>query len=245
MGTGGAVVTVVAALWGLAAGALLPRVAYRLSVEPGEPWRAHDPHGRPLPRGVRGWLGPARCAEGRLGPGTPLVAGVTAVVCALLAGTTGVRPEVAVWLLLVPPAVLLALVDLAVKRLPDVLTLPLAAAAPVLLGAAALLPGHGGSWPGALLGALVLGAGYLVLFLVNPDGMGFGDVKLALSLGAALGWYGWGAVLVGTFAGFLFAALYGAVLVVRRRATRRTAIPFGPFLLGGALVGVLLGGYGA
>ncbi|MEV3871073.1 A24 family peptidase [Streptomyces sp. NPDC049906] len=243
MGTGEAVLTAAAALWGLAAGVLLPRPAYRFAVEPGEPWRGECPHGRPLAAGARGWLGPARCAHGdRFGPGTPAVAAVTAVVCGLLGAATGPRPELAVWLLLAPPGVLLALVDLAVKRLPDVLTLPLAAAALALLGAVALLPGHAGSWPGALLGALVLGAGYLLLFLVNPEGMGFGDVKLALALGAVLGWYGWGAVIVGTFAGFLLAALYGAGLVLLRRATRRTAIPFGPFLIVGALVGVLLGG---
>ncbi|MGX2996632.1 prepilin peptidase [Streptomyces sp. JNUCC 64] len=192
-----------------------------------------------------GRTGPARCADGRFGPGTPTAALLTAAVCALLAAATGPRPEAVVWLLLAPFGVLLALVDLAVKRLPDALTLPLAAAVPALLGAAALLPGRAGDWPGALLGSLALGAGYLVLFLVNPDGMGFGDVKLSLALGAALGWYGWGAVFLGTFAGFLLAALYGAALVLRRRATRRTAIPFGPFLLTGALLGVLLGGYGA
>ncbi len=80
-----------------------------------------------------------------------------------------------------------------------------------------------------------------MLFLINPNGMGFGDVKLALALGAVLGWYGWGVLLLGTFAGFLLASLYGVALVAARRAGRKTAIPFGPFLLGGAFVGVLLG----
>lgn len=75
--------------------------------------------------------------------------------------------------------------------------------------------------------------------------MGFGDVKLALGVGAALGWYGWPTVMLGTFAGFLFGALYGGALVVLRRAGRRTAIPFGPFLLGGGLVGLLIGAYAA
>lgn len=70
---------------------------------------------------------------------------VTALLCAVLAAATGTRPELAVWLLLAPVGVLLAAVDLAVHRLPDPLTLPLAAAALALLGAAALLPEHAGT----------------------------------------------------------------------------------------------------
>ena len=140
---------------------------------------------------------------------------------------------------------LLALVDFRVQRLPDPLTLPFAAAALALLGVAAALPEHAGDWPTALFGAVALGGGYFVLFLVNPNGMGFGDVKLALGLGAVLGWYGWSAVFLGTFAGFLFGGLYGLGLVIVRRAGRKTSIPFGPFLIAGAYVGLLTGAYAA
>ncbi|MCL7366306.1 prepilin peptidase [Streptomyces ardesiacus] len=283
------VVVLVAALWGAATGALLPRAAYRFSAPAGEAWRERCPGGHP----VRGWLGRARCgqcaagesghsgefgrseqsghsgesgrsgesrrpgrsgrepgqprrsADARYGPRTAPLALVTALVCAALAAATGTRPEVAVWLLLAPVGVLLAAVDLKVRRLPDPLTLPLAGAALVLLGLAALVPEHAGEWSTALLGALVLGAGYLVLFLVNPAGMGFGDVKLALAAGAVLGWYGWPTLMLGTFAGFLLGALYGGALLVARRADRKTAIPFGPFLVAGAFLGILAGAYAA
>ncbi|WP_445528235.1 prepilin peptidase [Streptomyces cyslabdanicus] len=167
----------------------------------------------------------------------------TALVCAALAAATGARPELVVWLVLAPVGVLLAVVDARVRRLPDVLTLPLAGAALAFLGMAALVPGHAGHWPTALYGALALGGCYFVLFLVNPAGMGFGDVKLALGAGAVLGWYGWPTVMLGTFAGFLFGALYGGALVVVRRAGRKTAIAFGPFLLAGAFTAVLIGAY--
>ncbi|MFF1281766.1 prepilin peptidase [Streptomyces sp. NPDC058299] len=237
-----------AGVWGALAGTLLPRAAYRFAVPPGDPWRAHCPAGHPL----RGWLGRARCAEHRAGggpyagaPSAPRLATAGALVCAALAAATGTRPELAVWLLLAPVGVLLAAVDLRVRRLPDPLTLPLAAAALALLGLAALLPEHAGHWPTALCGALALGAGYLVLYLINPAGMGFGDVKLAVGAGAVLGWYGWPTVLLGTFAGFLLGALYGGALVLARRADRRTAVPFGPFLLAGTLAGVLIGAYAA
>lgn len=233
----------VAALWGAAAGAVLPRAAYRFAVPSGEAWRTACPAGHPMD----GWLGPARCgpcAGPSYGPGAASVV-VTALVCAALAAATGTRPELAVWLLLAPVAVLLAVVDFRVQRLPDPLTLPFAAAALVLLGPTALLPEHAGEWTTALLGALALGAGYFVLFLINPGGMGFGDVKLALGAGAVLGWYGWPTVMLGTLAGFLSGALYGGVLVVARKAGRKTAIPFGPFLISGAFVGLLMGAYAA
>ncbi|MFI7323626.1 prepilin peptidase [Streptomyces rubiginosohelvolus] len=166
---------------------------------------------------------------------------VTVLACVALAAATGARPELVGWLVLAPVAVLLAVVDRRVHRLPDPLTLPLAAAAVLLLGGAALLPGHAGSWTSGLLGGLALGGFYLLLFLINPNGMGFGDVKLAVALGVALGWYGWTVLFVGGFAGFLFGAAYGLALVLLRRAGRRTGIPFGPFMIAGALTGVLLG----
>ncbi|WP_329218580.1 prepilin peptidase [Streptomyces microflavus] len=188
--------------------------------------------------------GDDRPAPAPYAPGT-LAPLVTVLACTVLAAATGARPELAGWLLLAPVAVLLATVDRRVHRLPDPLTLPLAAAAVLLLGGAALLPGHAGSWTSALLGGLALGGFYFLLFLINPNGMGFGDVKLALALGVALGWYGWEVLFLGGFAGFLFGAAYGLGLVLLRRAGRRTGIPFGPFMIAGALTGILLGALAA
>ncbi|MDX2643688.1 A24 family peptidase [Streptomyces sp. PA03-1a] len=227
-----------AVVWGTVAGLALPRPAYRLSVAPEQPWRARCPADVPYPAGRRGWWGPVRNA-GKPAAGWRYAL-VTAVVSAAVAAGTGPRPELTVWLLLVPLGVLLARVDLTVLRLPDVLTLPAATGTAALLGAAALLPGHEGSWPRALLGAAVLGLFYLVLHLVNPDGMGFGDVKLAPTAGMVLAWYGWGTLAAGTFAAFALGAVTGLVLLAARRAERRTPLPFGPFILAGALAGPLL-----
>nr|WP_202418175.1 A24 family peptidase [Streptomyces sp. YIM 132580] len=193
----------------------------------------------PASRPPRPVSAPALYAPGTLAPL------ITVLVCIALAAATGPRPELVAWLVLAPPAVLLATVDRRVHRLPDPLTLPLAAAAVLLLGGAALLPGHAGSWTSGLLGGVALGGFYLLLFLINPNGMGFGDVKLALALGVALGWYGWEVLFLGGFAGFLFGAVYGLGLVLLRRAGRKTGIPFGPFMITGALAGVLLGALAA
>lgn len=228
--------TVLAAAWGAAAGLLIPRAAYRLSVEPEEPWRAECPEGHGFTGSAGGWLGRPVCGQRWLGS---VLMG--AGCCAALAAVTGPRPELAVWLLLAPFAALLARIDLSVHRLPDAVTLPLAGAAAALLACAGLVPGHGGSGVRALLGGLVLGGAYFVLFLINPNGLGFGDVKLAITLGMALAWYGWGVLFLGAFAGFLFGAAYGLGLMALRRAGRKDAIPFGPFMIGGAAAGVLLG----
>ncbi|MFJ2056472.1 prepilin peptidase [Streptomyces sp. NPDC087908] len=235
-----------AALWGAAVGLLVPRAAYRLSVAPEEPWRDRCPAGHALAGPARGWLGgPGRqdCAT----PGGPFTAPLlTALACAALAAATGgPRPELAVWLLGAPFAVVLASVDARVGRLPDVLTLPLAAAVPLLLGLAALLPYAMGSWIHSVLGALVLGGAYRLLHEINRDGFGLGDAKLAMPLGAALGWYGWDVLFFGAFAGFLLGSVYGIGLMVLRRADRSSAIPFGPFMLAGGLLGLLLGAFTA
>ncbi|MFJ8308954.1 MULTISPECIES: prepilin peptidase [unclassified Streptomyces] len=233
--------TLAAAGWGAAAGLLMGRPVHRLSVGPDEPWRTACPAGHPF----GGWLGLGRCrdCDGEAAFGRPVVGVLlTALACAAPAAATGPRPEAAVWPVLAPVAVLLALVDLRVHRLPDVLTLPLAGAAAALLGLAALLPGHAGSWPTALLGGLALGGGYFVLFLINPAGMGFGDVKLAVGLGVALGWYGWAVLMAGALLGLVLGAVYGMGLVALRRASRKTAIPLGPFMIAGAFGGLLLGG---
>ncbi|KUM97363.1 hypothetical protein AQI95_41835 [Streptomyces yokosukanensis] len=238
---GNLLITGAAALWGGRTGLLIPRAAYRLSVTPDEPWRAACPAGHPIAGPARGWIGRARCSDGTTyGLNAPFLAVITALACAALAFTTGNRPELVVWLLLAPVAILLAAVDLAVHRLPDILTLPLAATALALLGVAAALPNAGGRWTTAVLGSLVLAACHFAVFLL-PSGIGFGDVKLSLAVGAMLGWYGWVVLLVGTFAGYLLGAVYGVALLLTRRASRTTTMPFGPFLLGGTFLGLLMG----
>ncbi|MGW1790825.1 prepilin peptidase [Streptomyces tubercidicus] len=233
---------VLAAAYGAAAGLLLPRPVHRMAVEPEEEWRAVCPGGHAITGPGRGWLGRGHCPEcGAYGPGALPTAVATALVCAALAAATGPRPELVAWLVMTPVGVLLAAVDQRVRRLPDVLTLPLAAAGAVLLGLGGWLTGETAAWRRALLGGLLLGAFYLVLYLANPRGIGLGDVKLAVGLGIALGWYGWRTLVTGGAAGVLIGALYGAGLLLVRRGARDTAMPLGPFMIIGAFCGLLLG----
>ena len=132
-------------------------------------------------------------------------------------------------------------IDLEHHRLPDVLVLP---SYPIMLALLALAmagPGDLADLGRALLAGGAMFLGYLVLALINPSGMGGGDVKLAGVLGRALGWVGWWPVLVGAFAGFFLGAITGLLLLIGRRAGRKSHIPFGPFMFAGTYVGLLFG----
>ncbi|GIG24240.1 prepilin peptidase [Cellulomonas denverensis] len=196
---------------------------------------------------VLGWLllrGRCRdCAE-PIPVRYPLVEAGTGVLFALACGWTVARGTP--WLLpaalyLAAIGVALTLIDLDTRRLPDAIVLP---SYPVLLALLAVASWGGDDW-GALLRAVLAGAAlavfYFLVLLVYPAGMGLGDVKLAGVLGMALGWIGWGALLIGWFATFLLGGLFALALVVLGRAGRRTAIPFGPWMLGGAAIGMVAG----
>jgi leader peptidase (prepilin peptidase)/N-methyltransferase len=82
---------------------------------------------------------------------------------------------------------------------------------------------------------------YLLLAMLYPGGMGLGDVKLAGVLGLFLGWLGWGELVVGAFGAFLLGGLFGVALLLGRRAGRKSSIPFGPWMLVGAWLGIFAG----
>jgi leader peptidase (prepilin peptidase) / N-methyltransferase len=137
--------------------------------------------------------------------------------------------------------VALSVIDLEHFVLPNRIVYPLALATVVLLTLAAVGDGDGSALGRALLGGV---AGMLtlgVLHLASPRSMGFGDVKLALVIGLALGWLGWGELVLGLFCGFLAGALVGLALIALRRRGRKDHLPFGPFLAFGTLVVLLWG----
>jgi leader peptidase (prepilin peptidase)/N-methyltransferase len=74
--------------------------------------------------------------------------------------------------------------------------------------------------------------------LVYPAGMGGGDVKLAGVLGMVLAWYGWAELVVGGFLGFLLGGVIGVLLILTGRGTRKTMIPFGPYMIVGAWLAI-------
>ena len=147
----------------------------------------------------------------------------------------------AAYLYLAAISIGLALIDIDTHRLPNSIVLPGYIVIPVLFAAACVLGAEWGSLLRAAIGGVALYGFYFVLRLVRPAGMGGGDVKLAGVLGVSLAWLGWGALAVGAFAAFLLGGIFGLSLIAARRAGRKTAIPFGPFMLAGAWVGIIAG----
>jgi leader peptidase (prepilin peptidase)/N-methyltransferase len=240
-----AIAAVVAAAIGASLGPPLRAQILRYAVPAGEPWRTDCPHCgtrlvRSGPLAVSRPTGRCpRCAE-RVGPRTGVVEVVAATVLALLAWRVDDAwswPALG-WVAAI--GVVLAFVDIAVHRLPDRLTLAAFVGGLGLFGVAALAGGRSAELWTALICAVVVGVGYLVLVLLAPAGMGLGDAKAAFTVGLATGWFGWAVAFVGAAAGFVLAGVYAAGLLIARRVGRKDHIPHGPFLLAGALLAIAL-----
>lgn len=167
------------------------------------------------------------------------VAIATVLVEALLIWRLGPDLALPAFLALGAVGVVLAAVDLATKRLPNPLVLACYGSGLALLGLATAVSGDPAPLVRAGLGMVALFGLYLVLALVNPAGLGLGDVKLAGALGLHLAWQGWDVLLAGALAGFLLVALVALVLLAAGRVRRSSELPFGPFMLLGALLAVV------
>ena len=181
-----------------------------------------------------------------LGTGVLFVLVSLVFLPAALAATTGGQLAAALlalvaFLFLAAVSIALGLIDLDTHRLPNVITYPSFVVLAVLLTASSLLSGDFAAIARAGIGAVVLLAAYLVMALAYPGGMGFGDVKLAAVLGLSMAWIGWGVFAVGAFAAFVLGGVFSIVLLATRRAGRKTGIPFGPWMLIGAFVGLFVG----
>lgn len=139
-------------------------------------------------------------------------------------------------------SIALFMIDIDTLRLPDVIVIPTFCVLSVGLLVTAALDESMADLLRGLMAAAALGAAYFALwFFTAGRGLGFGDVKLAPSLGLILGFFGWGPVAIGTAAAWLLGAVVGVTGVVLGKVGRRKQIPFGPFLLVGTWVGVFFG----
>ena len=241
---------VLVGLFGLAIGSFLNVVIYRVPlglslVSPSSrcPSCDHEIRNRHnVP--VAGWLilG-GRCADCdvRISPRYPLVelaTGVLFVALALRLRHLGLASALPAYLWFAAAGLALALIDLDVRRLPNPIVLPSYPVIGVLLAVSSWSEHDWGPLLRSGLGAAALFAFFLALAMLYPKGMGFGDVKLAGMLGGVLGYLSWSAVLVGGFLGFLLGAVAGIIVIARGRGTRKTSLPFGPFMIAGALIAI-------
>jgi len=242
-----------AAVLGLVVGSFLNVVIWRVPrgesvVRPPSHCPACDAPVRPRDNvPVLSWLllrGRCRDCGAPISRRYPLVEALTAVVFALLAWRLlhlDLPSAVPAYLYLGAISVALGLIDIDVRRLPDVITLPSYGVAAVLLLLPTLVEDDWGAYVRALIGLAALYAFYFVLWFAYPKGMGFGDVKLAGILGLYLGWLGWRELVSGAFLGFFLGGVLGGVMMLLGRANRKTQIPYGPYMLVGALLAVLAG----
>lgn len=161
----------------------------------------------------------------------------------LLGAATGLDWPL-LWLVpLTPVAVALSVIDWHTRLLPRRIVLPATAAAIVVVTAVGLATGERDAWVRALLGMVVTRSFFWVLWFVRSAGMGFGDVRLAAPVGLVLGWVGWGALALGVWIGFIAFSVpaVGLALVRRDRTMLQQSFPFGPFMVVGALAGLVWG----
>lgn len=217
---------------GLLVGAGLPLLIARIP--------DREPAGSGPPDGERPVTPYRELASGRMLPAALAV--TTAGAWALVGlARADLGAATAAYLLVATLGVAMTYVDVREHRLPDWLTLPAFAGAAVALGVVAAVSGEWGPYGRAWAAAAASLVFYLTLALLRPSDLGLGDVKLGVVLGFLLGWIGWPVLVLGVFAAFVVGAVVGLALMIVGNAGRRSAIPFGPPMLAGALVAVVWG----
>lgn len=197
-----------------------------------------DPDAEPGPAGEPKEPYRAIAALPRAGLWLAVVAGLAGV---LVGARLGWHGSLLPWAWLLPIGVILSLVDWRTRLLPTYLIAPSYAVVVALVLLGALLDQDRSRLWAAVAGWAVMGGLYLLLWLIYPAGMGYGDVRLSGLFGLALGYVGLAPVFVGAWLGFLLGGVGGLVLSRLGRTTRK-AYPMGPFMTAGVILGVLIGG---
>jgi leader peptidase (prepilin peptidase)/N-methyltransferase len=185
----------------------------------------------------------ADCGE-PISPRYPAVELVTAalfVAITLRLAHDGMLTALPAFLWFAAVCLALALIDLDTGRLPDRIVLPAYPVLALLLTLSGVLSKDPASLARAAVGA---GASFLLYYsiaLVRPGGMGFGDVKTSGIIGGVLAFVSFPVLLVGVAGAFLLGSITGVAAMLSRRATRTSRLPFGPFMVAGAMVAIFVG----
>ncbi len=237
-------------LFGLAIGSFLNVVIYRVPAGKSIGGRSHCPKCDNQIKGIDNipvisWLmlrGKCRNCKSKISSRYPLVELATGLSWMGLGIIYGYDPILPLLLLLASASIALAMIDFDTMTLPNVITYPIFIITVLYLGALGLLTDNLPSLINAGIGAgIYFGFFFLMWFLTGGRGLGFGDVKLAPTLGAIVGWYSIGGTLVGIMGAFILGGIPAGVLLATGIVKKGTQIPFGPMLLVGAWAGVLVG----
>ncbi len=179
--------------------------------------------------------------EGWRSPGMWPVTVVAALLLSAVGARLGADWAVPAFLVFAASLLVVTVTDLRLFLIPNRIIYPTLLAAAVLLTAAAALSHEWEALQRAAIGGCSAWAALLVIHLINPRGMAFGDVRLAAVIGVYTGWLGYDHVILALFLGFVAAAVVGLALIVTRRRGAKDPVPFGPFLAAGAMAAVLVG----
>jgi leader peptidase (prepilin peptidase)/N-methyltransferase len=195
---------------------------------------------------VLGWLvlrGKCYDCKTPISPRYPIVELLTGLLFAVMTWRLldlDLPEAIPAYLYFVAIGVALTMIDIDHKRLPDKIVLPSWVVVAVLLTAATIAKHNWGDLGRAGIGAAGLFALYLLLAFIYPAGMGMGDVKLAFILGGILGYLDWQTFGVGAFGGFLLGSVGGILLLATGRGNRKTAIPYGPYMIAAAFLAIFV-----
>ncbi|WP_223252923.1 prepilin peptidase [Arthrobacter sp. AFG7.2] len=160
---------------------------------------------------------------------TAALTGLVLVAFSLRFGMSLVLPA---FIFLAVLGVQLARIDVAQHLLPNPLVLMLLAGGFVLFLVPGLSNHQADDLLRAVLGAVILFAGYLILGLISPGGIGMGDVKLAAPVGLYLGYLGWSQLFYGGLLGFILNGVVTVLIVSRKNRKRASEVAHGPSMLG-------------
>ena len=185
--------------------------------------------------------GKTSCCNTSLNWQYPLIELVTAILFIVSYGAAGTSLKLVSVLILAILTMPLALTDIAEHRLPNALTYAgflagVSASIIISISERSIAP-----FRDSLLLAFISGLCFLGLNLISRGGMGMGDVKLAAMLGALLAPFGWSTLLTGFIFAFFLGATIGLLLLLFKKATRKTLIPFGPYMLLGSWIALSIG----
>lgn len=169
---------------------------------------------------------------------------VIVTTVALFAGTAlrfGADWVVPAYLVFFVCLVSITVIDSERQIIPNHIVYPTIFTSIPLLALAALAGGEWDRFGHALMGATLAWLALLVIHLISPAGMGFGDVRLAFVLGLFLGWIDLSHVLAGLFLGVALIAVIGVLLAILRLKSLQEHIAFGPFLAAGSTLAVFAG----
>jgi len=170
----------------------------------------------------------------KISPIYPAIELLNAVAYVMVAAKFGFNGQSALIMALMSVFIVVTFIDLEHKIIPDGITLP-GIALGLLLGPLVLKI----SFVNSLLGVIVGGGLFFLIAVFSRGGMGGGDIKLIAMMGGFIGWKG---VLLTIFLGSVFGASVGIGLMAIKGMHRKTPIPFGPFLVAGAVVAIFWGG---